>query len=144
MEVFSKKITKGNRTYFFDIKKSKQDRFYLKISESKKTKTGFEHYHIMIFEEDIQDIAEMFGVAILRFKELKKSEAVADKNHRLNKIRQTHANAYEPWTVEDDSKLEMLFCRGSSIIELSKIFRRQKGAITSRIRKLQLREKYSL
>ena len=41
-EIFSTKITKGNRTYFFDIKKTEQRYRYLKISESKKTENGFE------------------------------------------------------------------------------------------------------
>ena len=36
-EIYSDKITKGTRTYFFDIKKSENGDLYLKISESKKT-----------------------------------------------------------------------------------------------------------
>ncbi len=43
-EIYSDKITKGTRTYFFDIKKSENGDLYLKISESKKTSDGFEHY----------------------------------------------------------------------------------------------------
>lgn len=53
-----------------------------------------------------------------------------------------HNNAYEKWTTEDDEKLEMLFCQGKSISELSEIFGRNKGAIYSRIKKLELNEKY--
>ena len=58
-EIYSDKITKGKRTYFFDIKKSEQGDLYLKVSESKKTSSGFEHYRLMVFEEDIQDFAEL-------------------------------------------------------------------------------------
>ena len=145
MELFSKKITRGSRTYFFDIKKSEKNSFYLKITESKKTNSEFEHYHIIIFEEDILDIAEMFEVVLEKFKDLKESAVIADnKSYDLNKIRQIHPNAYEPWTAGDDLNLEKLFCEGKSIKELSAIFGRQKGALTSRIKKLQLRDKYDL
>ena len=52
-------------------------------------------------------------------------------------------NAYEKWTAENDEKLELLFCEGKNIKELSEIFKRNNGAIRSRIRKLELKEKYS-
>lgn len=51
-------------------------------------------------------------------------------------------NAYEKWTEENDEKLEKLFCEGKTIAELSEIFGRNGGAIRSRIRKLELKEKY--
>lgn len=50
--------------------------------------------------------------------------------------------AYEPWTPETDGKLEILYCEGKSIKELSEIFERNDGAIRSRIKKLELKEKY--
>ncbi len=53
-----------------------------------------------------------------------------------------HKNAYEKWTVKDDEKLELLFCEGKTVKELSAIFARNEGAIESRIKKLELREKY--
>ena len=53
-----------------------------------------------------------------------------------------HRSAYEKWTSEDDAKLEKLFCEGKKIAELSKIFERNNGAISSRIKKLELKEKY--
>lgn len=55
-----------------------------------------------------------------------------------------HKNAYEKWSTEDDEKLELFFCEGKSVAELSEIFKRNKGAIRSRINKLELKEKYSL
>jgi hypothetical protein len=52
--------------------------------------------------------------------------------------------AYEPWTKEDDENLELLFCEGKTVKELSEIFGRGKGAILSRIKKLELEEKYGV
>lgn len=47
-----------------------------------------------------------------------------------------------PWSTEDDNKLELLFCEGKKVKELAQIFERNTGAISSRIKKLELKEKY--
>jgi|SRR3990172_231887 len=65
-----------------------------------------------------------------------------EKACSVTEIRQTIKNAYAPWTQEDDNKLEQLFCEGKKTKELAQIFRRKEGAINSRIKKLELREKY--
>ena len=57
-EIYSDKITKGSRTYFFDIKKSEKGDLYLKVSESKKTENGYEHHRLMVFDEDLKDFVE--------------------------------------------------------------------------------------
>lgn len=50
-------------------------------------------------------------------------------------------NAYKPWTETDDLKLTQLFYDGKKPKELSEIFQRNNGAITSRIKQLGLKEK---
>lgn len=55
---------------------------------------------------------------------------------------QVHKSAYERWITEDDERLELLFCEGKTVKELSAIFARNEGAIESRIKKLELKEKY--
>lgn len=52
-----------------------------------------------------------------------------------------HTKAYAPWSKEDDEKLRLLYVDGKSINELAEIFERNKGAIMSRIRKLELNKK---
>lgn len=69
-ELHTDKIIKGNRTYYFDIKKSEKDDLYLTISENKKTDNGSEHHRIMIFEEDVKDFVDTFRNSLLKFKEL--------------------------------------------------------------------------
>ena len=64
------------------------------------------------------------------------------KTYTLIEKRAENKNAYNPWTKEDDDKLELLFCEGKTTNELSEIFSRNKGAINSRIKKLELKEKY--
>ena len=72
-EIYSDRLTKGNRTYFFDIKKNDYGDLYLKISERKKTENGFDHYRLMVFEEDMNDFIEAFDKLLNKFKELKEA-----------------------------------------------------------------------
>jgi len=141
-EIYSDKITKGSRTYFFDIKKSEKGDLYLKVSESKKTENGYEHHRLMVFDEDIKDFVEALKKSLTKFKELKEPKQTDDKTYCVEKIRETHQQAYLPWTEEDDNKLELLFCEGKKVKELAEIFGRNTGAINSRIKKLELKEKY--
>lgn len=64
------------------------------------------------------------------------------KAYNVERIRKISPNAYEKWSTEDDEKLEKLFCENQTVTELSKIFKRNEGAINSRIKKLELNEKY--
>lgn len=141
-EIYTDKLTKGNRTYFFDIKKSEKGDLYLKVSESKKTESGYEHHRLMVFDEDLKDFVEALKKLLTKFKELKEPKQTDGKTYSVEKIRETHQQAYLPWTAEDDNKLELLFCGGKKEKELAEIFGRNTGAINSRIKKLELKEKY--
>jgi DNA helicase IV len=72
----------------------------------------------------------------------KAKDNLEEKTYSIDEIRKTHTHAYQPWTKQDDEKLELLFCQGKSSDELSKIFGRNLGGINARIEKLQLKEKY--
>lgn len=62
--------------------------------------------------------------------------------YTIEACRVEHPNAYKPWTLDDDDKLEVLWCEGKTTKELSDIFQRKPGAIRSRIKKLELEIKY--
>ena len=140
-EIYSSKISKGSRTYFFDIKKTKDGDFFLKISESKKTLLKLGNHRLIVFDKDLNDFVEALNETLTKFKELNKQEQANEKTYSVEKIRETHKQAYSPWTIEDDNKLEFLFCEGKKVKELAQILERNEGAISSRIKKLQLNEK---
>lgn len=73
----------------------------------------------------------------------RKHLGLSDNSYSVEEKRVKHPNAYSRWSSEDDEKLELLFCEGKSINELSTFFGRNNGAIRSRIEKLDLREKYN-
>jgi len=52
-ELFSERVSRGNRTYFFDVKESVEGTKYLVINESKQVGETHEHNRVMVFEEDV-------------------------------------------------------------------------------------------
>lgn len=75
-------------------------------------------------------------------KALKKAEKVAAKkkpsgdwHEKIAKMRETHPNAFKPWTNEDDEKLKQDFQNGSDLDMLSQAFGRHPGSIIARLKK---------
>jgi len=66
MELFSEKISAGKRTYFLDVKKSREGVQYLTISESKRKEDGkYEHLRVIVFEENIPAFLEALNRAVV-------------------------------------------------------------------------------
>ena len=55
---------------------------------------------------------------------------------------QEYPNAYQPWSEDDDLELTQMWCEGATTKEIAVHFQRKPSAITSRIKKLELIEKY--
>lgn len=63
-EVFTKTIRAGKRTYFFDVKTTRSNEFYLTMTESKKRfdqeneKFYFEKHKLFLYPEDFEKFAD--------------------------------------------------------------------------------------
>lgn len=62
-EVYSKAVRAGKRTYFFDVKKTRNEDLYITITESKKRfnsngKFFFEKHKIFLYKEDFEKFTE--------------------------------------------------------------------------------------
>lgn len=62
-EIYSKAVRAGKRTYFFDVKATRRNDFYLTITESKKrfNRDGryyFEKHKIFLYKEDFEKFIE--------------------------------------------------------------------------------------
>lgn len=71
----------------------------------------------------------------------KKSDSLKETANGVGgfaKIRETHPNAYRPWTEEQDKELKELYSSGVKVIELMKKFGRKRGGINARLEKLGL------
>ena len=160
-EVFTEKLITGNRTYFFDVKRSVNGMHYITISELNSSDKE-RHGKIMIFEENMSGFYDSFKKA-MQFvigKESHHEQVMMKKKNRsqkqneydlsdLNKsqkepsysveeIRQQYSNAYAKWSQQEDILLTQRFHEGKKVFELSEEFKRQPGSIRSRLRKLGL------
>ena len=62
-EIYSVSVRAGKRTYFFDVKSTRRDEFYLTITESKKRfeqdgNFHFEKHKIFLYKEDFAKFME--------------------------------------------------------------------------------------
>ncbi|MEK7564018.1 MAG: PIF1 family DEAD/DEAH box helicase [Patescibacteria group bacterium] len=73
-------------------------------------------------------------------KEGKSVSLIKSSTKSFEEIPEKYPNAYRPWNENQDAKLTELYTSGSSIPELVETFGRKRGAITSRLVKLGLRE----
>ena len=82
-EVFSKAVRAGKRTYFFDVKTTRGNDYYLTITESKKRfdengEARYEKHKIFLYKEDFEKFSEGFDESIDFIKEVLK-DAVVEK-----------------------------------------------------------------
>jgi Protein of unknown function (DUF3276) len=62
-EIFTKVVRAGKRTYFFDVKATRKEDYYLTITESKKRlgkegKVFYEKHKIFLYKEDFEKFSE--------------------------------------------------------------------------------------
>ena len=64
------------------------------------------------------------------------------KSYTVEEVRAGHKDAYKPWSAELDEELTVMYCEGVNVKNLAAHFGRTRGAIRSRIKKLELQEFY--
>ncbi|NVJ87888.1 MAG: PUR family DNA/RNA-binding protein [Flavobacteriaceae bacterium] len=85
-EIFSQVLRAGRRTYFFDVRATKADDYYLTITESKKFThdDGSFHYQkhkIYLYKEDFNDFQDMLKNAT-DFIVTEKGDEVISERHQ--------------------------------------------------------------
>jgi hypothetical protein len=79
-EVFSKSVRAGKRTYFFDVKSTRSNDYYLTVTESKRRfnsengKFFYEKHKLFLYKEDFEKFSDGLNEAIEKIKELKKDQ----------------------------------------------------------------------
>lgn len=68
-KVYSKAVKAGKRTYFFDVKATRNNDYYLTITESKKKfdkdgNSSYEKHKIFLYKEDFEKFAEGLDDAV--------------------------------------------------------------------------------
>ena len=89
-EIFSKAVRAGRRTYFFDVKATRKNDYYLTITESKKQfdqdgRFHFEKHKLFLYKEDFEKFAEGLTEVVDYIKE-EQPEIIEDNNDEENKL----------------------------------------------------------
>ena len=90
--------------------------------------------HVMNIE------SEESSKPVLANSEIKKS--AKNKSQSFEDVQKKYKHSHLPWTNELDDELTIMFCEGIHVKDMSKHFGRTRSAIRSRIKKLELEEKY--
>jgi hypothetical protein len=86
-EIFSKVLRAGRRTYFFDVRSTKADDYYLTITESKKftNDDGSFHYKkhkIYIYKEDFNEFKEILSEMTDYIIDEKGDEVISERHQK--------------------------------------------------------------
>ena len=123
--VYSMKLKAGRkRTYFFDIRPTKSDDFYLTITESKKkfNEDRYERHKIFLYKEDFNKFLDVLNTSIDYCKNELMPEYNFDEFHReddiTNLTNETLDTTYTPeTTVANTEVMTETVAETSSVLE---------------------------
>lgn len=107
-EIFSKVLRAGRRTYFFDVRATKADDYYVTITESKKftEEDGsfhFKKHKIYLYKEDFAAFTEILGEMTSYVLNQKGEEVISERHQKDFK------KEYLQETVEEKTTSEKSF-----------------------------------
>jgi hypothetical protein len=91
-EVYSKKVRAGKRTYFFDVKATRSNDYYVTITESKKRLEDgvFIKHKIFLYKEDFEKFAEGLKDTV---EYIKANQEVVEKRYEFIESAEATASA---------------------------------------------------
>lgn len=86
-EIFSQVLRAGRRTYFFDVRATKADDYYLTVTESKKFTHDdgsfrYQKHKIYLYKEDFSDFHEMLKKATDYIITEKGDEVISERHQK--------------------------------------------------------------
>jgi len=101
-EVYSKKVRAGKRTYFFDVKATRSNDYYVTITESKKRLEDgvFIKHKIFLYKEDFEKFADGLKDTI---EYIKANQEVVEKRYEFHESTEVANTA----TSNDDFSFEI-------------------------------------
>lgn len=112
-EIFSKVLRAGRRTYFFDVRATKADDYYITITESKKFTEEDGSYHfkkhkIYLYKEDFAAFKEILD-EMTSFVLNNKGEEVISERHQKDFKREYHSETSTENSSEEKSFTDVDF-----------------------------------
>lgn len=102
-EIFSKAVRAGKRTYFFDVKSTKGNDYYLTITESKKRfgeegKFFYEKHKLFLYKEDFEKFVEGLNEVVSY---IKTNSPVANTSTQNSAAPETKSSNFSDVNFED-------------------------------------------
>jgi len=110
-EIYSVSVRAGKRTYFFDVKSTRRDEFYLTITESKKRfeqdgNFHFEKHKIFLYKEDFEKFTEGLQ-EVITFIDQNQQDEYVDESEELSVSEGSEEKVLEEVSFSKDyTKLE--------------------------------------
>jgi len=103
-EIFSKKIRTGRRTYFFDVRSTKAEDYYMTITESikdfnDKGTLSYRKHKIYLYKEDFNDFKDAFE-AVSKYIIAEKGEEIISGKKFEKKEEKESSNIKEKSSTE--------------------------------------------
>jgi len=103
-EIFSQVLRAGRRTYFFDVRSTKANDYYLTLTESKKFthEDGSFHYQkhkIYLYKEDFHEFHEKLKAATDFILDEKGSEVISERHQK--DFKKQSVDSYTDLSFED-------------------------------------------
>lgn len=114
-DIFSKVLRAGRRTYFFDVRSTKAEDYYLTITESKKftNDDGSFHYKkhkIYIYKEDFEEFKDILAEMTDYIIKEKGDEVISERHQKdFKKEYETETNDEEAVTKSPESFTDIDF-----------------------------------
>ncbi|HWS59797.1 MAG TPA: PUR family DNA/RNA-binding protein [Flavobacterium sp.] len=101
-EIFSKVLRAGRRTYFFDVRATKADDYYITITESKKFTEAdgsfhFKKHKIYLYKEDFAAFTEILEEMTSYVLNHKGDEVISERHQK------DYKKEYDTDKIEDES-----------------------------------------
>ena len=99
-EIYSKAVRAGKRTYFFDVKSTRRDEFYLTITESKKRfeqdgNFHFEKHKIFLYKEDFEKFIDGLQEVISYIDQNQQNDLDTEMHSRYEEVMGNEENIME-------------------------------------------------
>ena len=93
-EIFTRVVRAGKRTYFFDVKATRKDDYYLTITESKKRlgkegKVFYEKHKIFLYKEDFDKFTEGLNDAVSFIDNNREESEISTHSSDVESVEQT-------------------------------------------------------
>ncbi len=114
-EIYANAVRAGKRTYFFDIRSTKNNDYYLTITESKKRfnddgSVSYQKHKIFLYKEDFEKFSEALGDSFKKIIDLNKEQSNELESKLTNQFTDISfdelGNGGEGASGDDDSKVE--------------------------------------